>query len=84
MVLALAAANPLLHLQKRWECSSEAPGAFSCYPAETCKSQEAWGTCALSGIEKCGDPSPSETQPVSACQSAAFTACGTSIHPNIT
>lgn len=73
LVASLAVATPLT---KRWTCGGEAP-AFSCEPNAGCKDEVAWGECAMNtGLVACGDPTPSHTQPLSACQSAAFTACG--------
>ena len=75
LIAPLALATPLA-LTKRWACGGEAP-AFSCEPNAGCKNEIAWGECATSeGLEKCGDPMPNHTTPVSPCQSAAFSACG--------
>ncbi|KAF2650053.1 hypothetical protein K491DRAFT_156307 [Lophiostoma macrostomum CBS 122681] len=72
--LSLALATPL---NRRWTCGGTPP-AFSCEPKAGCKSEVAWGDCATStGLMACNDPLPNATQPVSACQQAAFTACET-------
>ncbi|KAF2113631.1 hypothetical protein BDV96DRAFT_601116 [Lophiotrema nucula] len=67
-------ASPLV---KRWACGLNGdPPAYACAPNTGCKDEIAWGNCAFdTGLTACNDPAPSTTQPVSACQSAAFAAC---------
>ena len=55
-------------LTKRWTCGGTPP-AFSCEPAAGCKNETAWGDCAYAeGLNKCGDPLPDQTVPVSVVQ----------------
>lgn len=76
LLASLAAATPLSTLTKRWTCGGDPP-AFACQPKAGCANETAWGECAYAeGLDKCGDPLPNQTTPVSACQSAAFTTCG--------
>ncbi|OAG02952.1 uncharacterized protein CC84DRAFT_1207747 [Paraphaeosphaeria sporulosa] len=79
LFLATSTSTTATPLAKRWECSSSAPGAFSCYPSniDSCKNVAGWVSCAQTeGIDKCKDPAPSETVPVSQCQGDAFAKCG--------
>lgn len=74
-ILSLTIATPL-SVNKRWTCGGTPP-EFSCEPAATCKNVTGWADCATTtGLTGCGDPLPNATQPLSACQSAAFTTCG--------
>jgi len=73
LIASTAVATPLT---KRWTCGGEPP-AYSCEPKTGCKDETAWGTCAWdTGLNACSDPLPSQTQPLSDCQKAAFDACG--------
>ncbi|KAF2198610.1 hypothetical protein GQ43DRAFT_493198 [Delitschia confertaspora ATCC 74209] len=72
LLTSLALATPI---SKCWTCGGEAP-AFSCESQVGCKDETAWGICVTdTGLTACGDPLPSQTQPLSACQKAAFDAC---------